>query len=58
MPGGERLGLSLLGLDFSVGTQAWGQFVPSWMAAVWDTLQAAPALGLSAAEELSVYPLR
>lgn len=57
IPGRIRLGLSFLGLDFPVGTQAWGQFVPSWMIAVWDTLQAAPALGLSAAEGLSVYAL-
>lgn len=53
----NKAGAELPNLDFPVGTQAWGQFVPSWVAAVWDTLQAAPALGLSAAEELSVYPL-
>lgn len=52
-----RLRLSFLGLDFPFGTQAWGKLVPSWIVAVWDMLQAAPALGLSAAEGLSVYPL-
>lgn len=54
VPGRIRLGLSFLGLDFPFGTQAWGKFVPSWIVAVWDTLQAAPALGLSTAEGLSV----
>lgn len=58
VPGRIRLGLSFLGLAFPVGTQAWGQFFPSWEVAVWDTLQAAPALGLSAVEGLSDYPLR
>lgn len=52
----NKAGAELPGAGFPFGTQAWGKFVPSWIAAVWDTLQAVPALGLSAAEELSVYP--
>lgn len=56
MSGSISLGLSFLGLDFPFGTRAWGKLVPSWVVAVWDTVQAAPALGLSAAEGLSVYP--
>lgn len=40
------LGLSFLGLDFPFGTQAWGKFVPTWIAAVLGDAAGNPSFGV------------